>query len=136
VEERFDQMQAVSAAAAALVLSASVALGQTMPTLPTSPTFPTVPINPTRPNSLCIPTEFEPCSSANQPAGSSVNTPPNSQVYVHAFTVDQAKSRIEAAGYSGVTELQLDVHGNWHGKALKDGRPVQVTLDFNGNVTR
>jgi hypothetical protein len=122
--------------ATAFGLFASSALGQTMPTRPSSTaTVPTLPTNPTRPNSLCIPTEFEPCSSANQPAGSSVNTPPNAQVYTHAFTADQARTRIEAGGYSSVRELQQDVHGNWLGKALKDGKPVQVTLSYNGNIT-
>jgi hypothetical protein len=54
---------------------------------------------------------------------------------VHAFTVDQAKSQIEGQGFSNVSGLRKDVKGIWRGKAVKDGLPVNVTLDLNGNVT-
>jgi hypothetical protein len=129
-------MRAIFAGTAVLALISGSALGQTMPTRPSSSaTIPTLPTERTKPNSLCVPTEFEPCSSENQPAGSSVNTPPNTRANGHAFTADQAKSQIEAGGYSAVTELQRDVHGNWRGKAVKNGQPVRVTLDFNGNLS-
>ena len=52
----------------------------------------------------------------------------------HAFTVDQAKSQIEAGGYSAVTQLKKDSRGNWHGRAIKDGGIVDVTLNFNGSI--
>ncbi len=128
-------MRAIFTGAGVLAVLMGGALGQTMPTRPSSTaTIPTLPTYPTRPNSLCIPTQFEPCSSANSPAGASVNTPPTSQLG-YAVTAGQAKLRIESGGYSGVTELQQDVHGNWHGKAVKDGKTVQVTLDFNGTIS-
>jgi hypothetical protein len=48
---------------------------------------------------------------------------------------DQAKLRIEARGYLDVAGLQKDSHGIWRGKAtMKDGRPVGVTLDLEGNI--
>lgn len=48
---------------------------------------------------------------------------------------DQTKLRIEAKGYSHVSELQKDNHGIWRGKAtMKDGRPVTVILDLEGNI--
>ena len=53
---------------------------------------------------------------------------------VRAFTEDQAKSQIEAKGYSSVTGLRRDAKGIWSGKAVKDGIPVNVTLDLSGNV--
>ena len=46
---------------------------------------------------------------------------------------DQAKLRIEAKGYSNVSELKKDDHGIWRGKAaMKDGR--SVGLDLEGNI--
>jgi hypothetical protein len=48
---------------------------------------------------------------------------------------DQAKVRIEAKGYLNISGLQKDNRGIWHGKAtLKDGRPVAVILDLDGNI--
>ena len=51
-----------------------------------------------------------------------------------AFTEDQAKSQIEAKGYSNVGRLQKDDKGIWRGKAEKEGLPANVTLDVKGNV--
>ena len=53
----------------------------------------------------------------------------------NSFTEGQAKSRMEAAGYTGVTGLMKDKDGVWHGKASKAGATTDVTLDFQGNVT-
>ena len=52
----------------------------------------------------------------------------------NSFTEGQAKSRLESNGYSNVTALQKDDAGVWRGKAEKDGKPVEVSLDFQGNV--
>ena len=46
----------------------------------------------------------------------------------------EAKSRIEANGYSDVTELSKDSYGIWHAKAHKYGTPVRVSLDTHGVV--
>jgi hypothetical protein len=47
----------------------------------------------------------------------------------------QARSRIEAKGYLNVTRLEKDRRGIWRGKAtMKDGGPVDVTLDLEGNI--
>ncbi len=53
----------------------------------------------------------------------------------NSFTEDQAKSRIEAAGYTDVTGLKLDDQGVWRATAKKDGKGTGVSLDFQGNVT-
>lgn len=45
-----------------------------------------------------------------------------------------AKARIEASGYSNVTDLSKDSYGVWHAKAQKLGMPVTVSLDIRGNV--
>ncbi len=52
----------------------------------------------------------------------------------NSFTMDQAKSRIEAAGLSGVTNLSKDKDGVWRGTATRAGTSVQVSLDYQGNV--
>jgi hypothetical protein len=52
----------------------------------------------------------------------------------NSFTESQAKSRIEAGGYSNVTELKKDDNGVWRGKAMKNGKSSAVSLDFQGNV--
>jgi hypothetical protein len=52
----------------------------------------------------------------------------------NSFTEGQAKTRIEASGFSEVSELNKDNDGVWRGKAKKDGKNVEVSLDFQGNV--
>ena len=52
----------------------------------------------------------------------------------NSFTEGEAKSRIEARGFSNVSELKKDDQGVWRGKAMQDGKMVDVALDFQGNV--
>jgi len=52
----------------------------------------------------------------------------------NSFTEGQAKSRIEEAGYTGVTDLKKDDNGVWRGMASKGGSSSNVSLDFQGNV--
>jgi opacity protein-like surface antigen len=52
----------------------------------------------------------------------------------NSFTEGQAKSRIEDAGYSNITELKKDDNGVWRGKGTKDGSAKNVSVDFQGNV--
>jgi hypothetical protein len=52
----------------------------------------------------------------------------------NSFTEGQAKSKIEDAGYSNVSELKKDDNGVWRGKASKGGSSTDVSLDFQGNV--
>lgn len=52
----------------------------------------------------------------------------------NSFTEGQAKSRIEARGYASVSELKKDDQGVWRGTAMKEGKRVNVSLDFQGNV--
>ncbi|WP_201445512.1 hypothetical protein [Belnapia sp. F-4-1] len=53
----------------------------------------------------------------------------------NSFTEGQARSRIEAAGFSGVDDLQKDDQGIWRGRATRNGQQVSVSLDYQGNVT-
>ena len=62
------------------------------------------------------------------------NNPGAPAAGANSFTEGQAKSRIEAAGYSNVSGLIKDKDGVWRGKASKAGRSVDVALDYQGNV--
>lgn len=52
----------------------------------------------------------------------------------NSFTESQAQSRIEGAGYSNVSGLAKDKDGIWRGTASKNGKVVQVAVDYQGNV--
>jgi hypothetical protein len=52
----------------------------------------------------------------------------------NSFTEGQAKSRIEAAGFTNVSDLQKDDKGIWRGRAQQGSQQVSVALDYQGNV--
>jgi hypothetical protein len=162
--DRRAKLGSVLAAAVALCMISGCAFGQTTRTSPSaSSTTKSIPSSSsTSPNSPCDSTNpTSPCYSANAPRNPCFNalapnepcsttTTPNpptappqsapaaaitSQAISRAFTADQAKSQIEADGYSKVSGLKKDDKGIWQGKAVKDGLPVNVTLDTAGKVT-
>jgi hypothetical protein len=69
--------------------------------------------------------------TAQAPAAAQPRAP---EAGANAFTETQAKSRIEANGYTNVSALRKDEKGMWHGSAMKDGKSVQVSLDVQGKV--
>jgi hypothetical protein len=52
----------------------------------------------------------------------------------NSFTQGEAGKRLGKAGYTHITQLQLDKDGLWQGRAKFNGRPVRVALDYKGNV--
>jgi hypothetical protein len=52
----------------------------------------------------------------------------------NSFTEGQARSRIEAQGFTNVTELRKDDQGIWRGKAMRNGASISVAIDYRGNV--
>ena len=70
------------------------------------------------------------------PAVTTNNTPPPADPAAgrNSFTMAQAKSRLEAAGYSGVSGLAKDKDGVWRGMASKGGSTINVSVDYQGNV--
>ena len=52
----------------------------------------------------------------------------------NSFTEGQASDRIIAAGMMAPTALVKDDKGIWRGTAMKDGKSVNVAVDFKGNV--
>jgi hypothetical protein len=134
---------------AILALAACSALAQTQPTSPsafaTASTFPsayrTSALNPCysgiNPTSPCYSGTEYPSYSATTLSESFPNTtnPRTAELGANNLNKDQARSRIEAKGYSKISVLQKDDRGIWRGKAtMKDGRPVAVTLDLEGNI--
>lgn len=76
-------------------------------------------------------------NDAKTPAINSPNSPPNPGAPVagaNSFTESQAKSRIEDKGYKEVSALKKDDKGVWRGKANQNGKAVDVSVDFQGNV--
>jgi hypothetical protein len=79
----------------------------------------------------------------NGPQNSAVNSSNSSNRQVNApvkgsnsFTQGEAKSRLEKLGFSDVTNLQKDADGVWRGRAMKDGKTIDVSLDYQGNVVQ
>jgi hypothetical protein len=68
-------------------------------------------------------------TAAQQPSG-----PASLESGANSFTMEQARSRIEAAGYKNVSDLTKDEQGIWRGKGERDGQQVTVGLDFKGNI--
>jgi hypothetical protein len=75
------------------------------------------------------------------PQNSAINSSDSSNRQVTApvagrnsFTEGEAKSRIEKMGFSEVSDLQKDDQGVWRGRAKKDGKTVDVSVDYQGNV--
>lgn len=52
----------------------------------------------------------------------------------NSFTKKQAADRMAKAGYTPVSDLAKDKDGLWRASAMKDGKTVDVSLDFKGNV--
>ena len=64
----------------------------------------------------------------------SVNMNTRLEPGANSFTEGQARSRIEAAGFTGLGELTKDDNGIWRGRATQGGQQVEVGLDYRGNV--
>ncbi len=54
----------------------------------------------------------------------------------NSFTEGQAKSRLEANGYSNIAGLKKDENGVWKGTAMNAGAKVDVSVDYRGNIVR
>ncbi|KQQ61190.1 MULTISPECIES: PepSY domain-containing protein [Rhizobium/Agrobacterium group] len=52
----------------------------------------------------------------------------------NSFTEDQAKTRIQEAGYTDVKDLKKDDKGIWMAAGMKDGKSVMISMDYQGNV--
>jgi hypothetical protein len=75
-----------------------------------------------------------PNASTPAVANPNANNPGAPAAGANSFTQAQAKSHIEKAGYSDVSDLIKDKDGIWRGKASKGGATANVALDYQGNV--
>jgi hypothetical protein len=62
------------------------------------------------------------------------NSSPMPVAGANSFTKREAKSQIEAKGYTHVAKLKKDESGVWRGMAMKDGVSSPVSVDYQGNV--
>ena len=53
----------------------------------------------------------------------------------NSFTMAQAQKRMEDQGYTQVSALARDDKSIWRGHAMKNGKAVDVALDYQGNIT-
>jgi protein CpxP len=67
-------------------------------------------------------------------SGSSTTMPGSSGGAVGAMSATAVKSKIEASGYSNVTNLKQDASGGWTAKASKGNQQVAVAVDSKGMV--
>jgi len=79
----------------------------------------------------------------DQPQNSAINSSDSSNRQVNApvvgrnsFTERETKSRIEKMRFSNVTNLKKDDNGVWRGRAVKDGKTVDISVDYQGNVVQ
>lgn len=79
-----------------------------------------------------------PSTSPSTPAVSTTNGNNTTAAPVpgaNSFTMAQAQKRIEERGFTQVSGLKKDDQSIWRGQAVKDGKQVNVALDYQGNVT-
>ena len=57
------------------------------------------------------------------------------QAAVKIESQEQAKAKIESEGYTDVSALKQDNKGMWTATAMKDGKPVQLSLNAEGQLS-
>jgi len=110
------------------LLTAGAALAQANPPASPGSGSPTGSSNPAVNTTGNAPSTANPSGTANIVAASALERGSNS------FTEGQAKSRLEGAGLTNVTDLKKDEDGIWRGKAMRDGKSVTVGFDYKGNI--
>jgi len=51
------------------------------------------------------------------------------------FGADEARQHLMHLGYTNVSQLQRDAHGNWTGTAVKDGKTIPVAVSVKPGAT-
>jgi protein CpxP len=75
-----------------------------------------------------------PSTTTPPSGGSSTTLPGSSGGAAGDMSATAVKSKIEASGYSNVTNLKQDASGGWTAKASKGGQQVAVSVDAKGMV--
>ncbi|KAB2682914.1 MULTISPECIES: PepSY domain-containing protein [Brucella/Ochrobactrum group] len=89
---------------------------------------------------LVTPAAFAQTAPSGEPQTPAVTTPgeKNPKAPVpgqNSFTEDQVKERLTEEGYTNIMHLQLGEDGVWRADAARNGQPVKVLFDFQGNIT-
>ncbi|MDO8410112.1 MAG: hypothetical protein Q7S93_08625 [Phenylobacterium sp.] len=84
-------------------------------------------------------TEGPMVSASEAPRNEAVDTEPTTgdagqTPGANSFTEAQARGAIEKAGYTEVGALTQNAEGMWQGTAMQSGAPVQVSVDYRGEV--
>ena len=138
-------MRILTIAAAASFVIGSALAQPNAPAGPAGAPNATTPVAPSiQPNRVepTTPAPGNPAAAPNRsarPATPAIKTTPENNPGApvegaNSFTESQAKARIESRGFSNVSGLIKDERGVWRGTAQKDGKTVQISLDFQGNV--
>ena len=127
---------AITATILAGALASGVAFAQT--TMPGNTTA-TPGAAPSSAPALGAGSQAAPRSVTAAPAAVSTTTAPSRTAAApvagaNSFTESQARSRIQEKGFANVTDLKKDDKGVWRGNAMKDGKTVMVSLDYQGNI--
>jgi len=125
---------------AASLLAAGLAFAQTPPTANAPPpgssqgTSVGAPANPSSPTPPSPSAKAAASGQDNQAVATTEANADQPAKGANSFTKGQARKRIQHKGYSHVTGLAKDQDGVWRGNAQRDGQPVNVWLDYKGNV--
>lgn len=75
--------------------------------------------------------------AAMQPAGEAdgdLAAPGAPKAGANSFTESQAKNRLEAHGFSDISQLAQDGNGIWRGTAIWRQKRIAVAVDFQGSI--
>ncbi|MBA1145397.1 DUF4142 domain-containing protein [Mesorhizobium neociceri] len=99
-------------------------------------TLPTLKMHKDMIEKIAVTGDAAPTTSSTTPAVTTTGTtnPAAPVPGANSFTEEQAKTRIQDAGFTDVSALTKDDKGIWRGQATKDGKNTMVALDYQGNV--
>lgn len=69
-----------------------------------------------------------------KPTGTGALTNVKLEKGANSFTENEARHRLEKAGFHEIKDLKKDADGIWRGGATMEGKSTNVGLDFKGNV--
>ena len=120
-------MRSIIAMAAIVTFAAGTAFAQqeSLPTGPDAVQHPPIEIQPAPATAADAPKlpDAAPVISSEEQAGAKIESQ------------EQAKAKIESEGYTEVSELKQDNKGMWTATAMKDGKPVQLSLNAEGQLS-
>jgi hypothetical protein len=131
-EQGEKKMRAAISTAAILSLVAGTAFAQIeQPSELGSARSPPIQSEPAAPPVSASPETAPPASASPE---SAPPASPESLESAPMLTEDQAKAKLESEGFMDVSGLRKDEMGLWTASAMKEGKPVQLSLDDQGHI--